>query len=155
VFAALAGEAAPEVVVGGAGLDGGAAADAEFADEPGVVAGGAEQERVGLGPSGGRQGALKVAHAVAAQVLAGKDGSAADGADRGGDEVVLEKSAARGEGVEMRGLQGGVADAAEGVPALIVGEDEEEVGSIRRGRGRRRRLRADGGYSCEGEDKEV
>ena len=65
---------------------------------------------------------------VAALAAAGDHAGAGGHADGGGGVGAGETDAAGGEGVEMRGADGGVAGAAEGVPALLVGGDEEKVG---------------------------
>ena len=65
---------------------------------------------------------------VPALAAAGDHGGAGGHADGGAGVGAGEADAAGGKGVEMGGADGGVAGAAEGVPALLVGGDEEEVG---------------------------
>lgn len=66
--------------------------------------------------------------AVGVGVEAAEDGGAAGGAQGGSAEVVFEEDAFIGEAVDIGGGEVGVTGAAEGVPALVVGEDEDHVG---------------------------
>ena len=70
--------------------------------------------------------------AVAGFELAGEIAGPADGADGGGDEGVGESDAAVGEGVDGGGFDDRVAEAGEGVPTEIVGEEENDVRSFGR-----------------------
>ena len=67
---------------------------------------------------------------MTAHVLAGKTGSATAAANGGGDEVVAEENAVSGELIDVRRLDVGIAVAAEVVEGLIVGLEEEEVGTV-------------------------
>ena len=68
---------------------------------------------------------------VAAFVAPGEEASPAGPAGRGGDKRILESHASGGETVKMRSLDHGMARAAEGVIALIVCEQKENVGLAR------------------------
>ena len=65
---------------------------------------------------------------VSALAAAGDHAGAGGHADGGAGVGAAETDAAGGEGVEVGRADGGVAGAAEGVPTLLVGGDEEEVG---------------------------
>ena len=72
---------------------------------------------------------------VPALAAAGDHGGARGHADRVAGIGAAEADAAGGQGVEMGRADGGVAGAAEGVPALLVGGDEEEVWGVGHGNG--------------------
>ena len=105
-----------------------------FADVGGLVAGGAEEGGVGDGIGGERT--TVVSDAVEVIVAAGEEGGAAGSAEGERDEGVAEADTFGGETVHAFGLEpweaGLVAlfalDRADGVPAVVVGIDEEEVG---------------------------
>ena len=59
---------------------------------------------------------------------AGHDGGAGGGADGGGDVAVLDDGAGFGEAVHPGSLDPVITVGGHGVGALLVGEDEEEVG---------------------------
>ena len=110
---------------------GGLGGDVEFPDAGGAVAGFAEQHRQALDAVEGLKVMvvmLEAIHAVAVIVLAGEDDGARRAAARGGAEGVGEARAVGGEGVEVRGLDDRVAVAAEGVEAMVVGDDHDDVG---------------------------
>ena len=130
----------------------GQVAEVPLADQGGAVAGLAQQRRQGgvvrwqadalfraagqrfLQPDG-------QAHLVAA----GDDGDARGGADRGIGIGLGEAHAARGDAVDVRGLQIRPAVAADIGEAHVVGDDEDDVGLARRG------LRRGGaGTECDG-----
>ena len=120
--------------------------DAELADEAGAVAGVLQQRwiadrHVRVGERRRAEG-----EAVRALVLAGQDRRARRRADRRGDEGVVEAHALGGQRFEVRGAQASVADAAQAVPALVVGDDDEQVGEpLRRRVGRDCAGRGEGG----------
>ena len=70
---------------------------------------------------------------VPALAAAGDHAGAGRHADGGTGVGAAETDAAGGKGVEMGRADGGVAGAAEGVPALLVGGDEEEVWGVGHG----------------------
>ena len=80
-----------------------------------------------------RDRAVVVDDAVAEGVEARKDGGAARGAERSGDEGVLEVDAVAREGVEMRRLGDRVAHEAHRIGAMVVGEDQNNVLGLRAG----------------------
>ena len=97
-----------------------------LADIDGVVAAVAERfDPVGL--VGGQLGFVAV-DAVGVDVLARDDAIARRPADRAPGEGAAEGYAAGGEAVDMRGAHVVVAQSAEGVPALLVGDDEDDIG---------------------------
>ena len=71
-----------------------------------------------------------LAAASGARIAAGEEAGAGRGTDGGLAECVFEEDAGAGEGVEVGGVDEGVAVAAEGVVALLVGADPEEVGAF-------------------------
>ena len=102
-----------------------------FAEEGGGVAGFVE----GVAEDGDVLGEVDfvLEDLVAALAAAGDHAGAGGHADGGGGVGAGEADAAGGKGVEMGGANGGVAGAAEGVPALLVGGDEKEVGGLGHG----------------------
>ena len=64
--------------------------------------------------------------------LARDDAIARGTADRALGEGAAEGHAAGGEPVDMRGVHVVVAQAAQGVPALLVRDDEDDIGLFRR-----------------------
>jgi len=137
VVLALPEEAAPEVEAVFVGFQGGfdGGGDAPFADEADVVAGALEDEGVEvLALFGGKVGA-EVAHAGGAVVDAAEDGGAVGGAGGGDDVGAVEGDALAGEAVHFRGGDDGVAGCAQGVVALVVGEEEDDVGALLSGCG--------------------
>ena len=112
----------------------------ELAVEAGAVArraqqGGEAGVDVLLHQRDGRRAAACVA--VAGLGHAGEDRGPAGHADRGGDEGVAEADALRGEAVDVGRSDVGVPGAAEGVVALVVDQDEDEVRPLLRGGGGR------------------
>ena len=107
-----------------------------LADVGGAVAGLLEV----LGKEDGSlgNGALVVDHPVVVHVLAGQDGGPAGGAERRADEGVSEVSSFLGEPVEGGGFQplGGIRVEAHEVVAMVVAENEDNVGRIGGGKGR-------------------
>ena len=77
-------------------------------------------------------GALVVDHAVVVHVLAGQDGGPAGGTEGRADEGVGKVSPFLGEPVEGRGLQplGGIGVEAHEVVAMVVAENEDDVGRL-------------------------
>ena len=67
-------------------------------------------------------------HTVGRGVLAGEERATRGDATRGGRIVAREIGAPIGQTVEVVGLDERIAIDAEGVPALLVGGDEEDVG---------------------------
>ena len=110
-----------------------------FSDVSGLVSGAAEESGMGDGIGGKRP--VVVGDAVAVVVLAGQKGGTARGAEGKGDERVAETDAARREAIHVRGLEPREArqlalltlDNAHGVPALVIGIDEEEIRPALRG----------------------
>ena len=76
-----------------------------------------------------------VLHAVSVRVNAAEDARSAGGAERCGAEGVLEIHALLAQPVDVRRLQMRVAREAQCVPALIVGKNEQDVRTLRRGTG--------------------
>ncbi len=106
----------------------GPAGHVPLADEGGLVAGRLQQLREG------RQRVIRIPllvgrHPVHVGVDAGEVAGARRAAERRGDEGAGEAHAAGGQAVEPRGLDPGVAGAAQGVGAMLVGQDEDEVGA--------------------------
>ncbi len=67
-------------------------------------------------------------HAVSCGVLTGEEGAARGDATRGGRIVARKISAFIGQTIEVVGLDERIAVDAEGIPALLVGRDKEDVG---------------------------
>ncbi|GEM_PF-1605810 len=82
-------------------------------------------------------GALVVDHPVVVHILAGEDGGPARGTEGGADEGVGEVSPFFGESVKGRGFQplGGILVEAHEVVAMVVAENEDNVGWIGGGKG--------------------
>jgi len=119
-----------------------------LAEVGGLVAGGAHQG--GMGDRVFGQGGVVVDDAVGVVVAAGEERGAAGRAEREGDKCVAETHALGGEPVHGRRLEPRVAGAfamlalhgPHRVPALVIGDDEQEVwfargGVQRRGGGER------------------
>ena len=68
---------------------------------------------------------------VPALAAAGDHAGAGGHADGGTGVGAVEADATSGQGIEVGRADGGVAGAAEGVPTLLVGGDEEEVWGLR------------------------
>ena len=99
-----------------------------FANERGAVTGGAQQFDEGYV-------ALVERDAVAADVVAagharGHQAGAVGHAHRAGDVKAIEADAGLGEGVDVGGLQPRMPVAAEEVGAVLVGDVEDEVGTL-------------------------
>ncbi|MFT6863092.1 MAG: hypothetical protein ACJAVK_001653, partial [Akkermansiaceae bacterium] len=78
----------------------------------------------------GRREEDMLVHADALGVAAGEEGGTGGGANRGGDHEVGELAAFGGEAVDIGGLDLGGAEAAEVAVALVIGEDDDEVGLV-------------------------
>jgi len=99
----------------------------ELADELGLVARCTKQTRHGV--FGMKFHAVLVAHhAVGRGVLAGEEGAPRGDATRSGGIVARKIGALIGQTVEIGGLNKRITIDAEGIPALLVGRDEEDVG---------------------------
>ena len=99
----------------------------QLADELGLVTRFTEQP--GHGVFGMKLHAVLIAHhAVGRGVLAGEEGAARGDATRGRGVVAGEIGALSGQTVEVVGLNERITIDAEGIPALLVGGDEEDVG---------------------------
>ena len=127
-------EAKPVVELGfgqgeGFALPGGIA-NGVLAEEGGAVAFAAEDGGVSFGELRGSERGQEIGDPVAAHVLAGEDGGATAAADRRGDEVVPEQNAVFGELIDVGRFDDGVAVTAEVVEPLVVGLDEEDVGTV-------------------------
>ena len=85
-----------------------------------------------------RDRALVVYHAVVVHVLSGQDGGPTGRAERGGDEGVGEMGTLLRESIHGRGLKPlrGVFVKAHEIVAVIVAENEEDVGLCLGGEGR-------------------
>ena len=104
----------------------------KFSDAGGAVAGVGEQDGQALHAVEGLKVMLVVLqaiHAIAVVLLAREDDGPRRAAARGGAEGVREARAIGREGVEMRRLDHGVAIGAEGVEAMIVGDDQYDIGA--------------------------
>lgn len=98
-----------------------------FPGEEGIVADGVED----FGEHGqlGVDGFAEPADAGIPVVVAGEEAGAGGGTDRIGDVGVVEGDALFDEAVEGGGLDGGVTERGDGIEALVVGEEEEDVGT--------------------------
>src|SRR5690606_23719444 len=105
---------------------------APFADEPGVVPALAQQ--LGIAPCVlfAGHGYVELIDSVAGGVLARKDAGAACATDGIGDEGMGEAHTVGGELVQCRRVQVGGTGTAHHVVALIVGEEENQVGTLGR-----------------------
>jgi len=74
---------------------------------------------------------VEVDDAVAGGPLAGEDACPAACAYRGCDKGVGEADAVCSEVVDVGGLDNGIAGAAQCVGAMVVGEEEDDVGAFR------------------------
>src|SRR5262249_28855606 len=83
-------------------------------------------------------GRVVTADAVLVPVEAGQQGGQAGATEGGGDVAVREGSALLGQAVDVRGLYHLVAHEAEVGPALVVADDEDDVGRSSWGDRRRR-----------------
>ncbi len=126
VVYALAAEGDPAVE---AGAGRGVVAHVPFAEVAGFVA--ARVEEFGEGfefVADGGTGEGVADDAMGLDVLAGEETASAGGAEGGGDEGVRELGAFAGDAVDVWCFEEGVAGVAEGVPAHVVDEDEDEIG---------------------------
>ena len=123
-----------EVVVEavGGGEDFGEVAEMPLADAGGGVTVGGEVVGdgvfVGIESVGGFWEKNVAMHADALGIAAGEEGGAGGGADGAGDVEGGELFAFFGELIEVGGLDGFGAEAAEVIVALVVGEDDDDVG---------------------------
>ena len=131
--------------VGLRGGSAGAAAEVPFAKVRGGVAGGLEEageggdlgvEPVGHGTGGVLRGAREVTvDAVTGGRVGGHESGTAGRADGGGDVKLLEPGAFAGEAVEVGCLDVRVAGKGGVAKALVIGEDEDDVGGALRAAG--------------------
>src|SRR6266545_1282617 len=77
----------------------------------------------------GRERSREIADPVAPLILPGEDRGAADTTNGCGDKVIPESHAVGGEAVDVRRLDEPIARTTQRVEPLIVGEDENEVGT--------------------------
>jgi hypothetical protein len=85
----------------------------------------------------GRDGSVVVDDVVAVGVDAREDAGAAGRAERRGRKCVAEVDTVAGERIELRGAQPGLGmHETEGVVAMVVGEDEDDITAARRLGGR-------------------
>ena len=126
---------APEGVIVAAELVGQISAAMVFADHANVVSGVAQ--RLCVGPVGFRDGGgigdvpLRVGERlVLERQLAGEHRGTRGGADRGGGEGLGEQASIGGERVDVRRLRMGVAHASEGVDAMLVGHEGDDVAHV-------------------------
>ena len=64
-------------------------------------------------------------------VAAGEEGGAGGGADGVWGEAAVEGDSLAGEAVQVGGAAGGTAGVAERIVALLIGDEEEDVGTVR------------------------
>ncbi len=102
-------------------------ANAELADEAGVIARLPEQGRIADPGQALVQRRFREGISVSALVEARQDTGAARSADRGGHERSFEPDAPGGQGVHVGSLYDRVAGAPEGVRALVVGKEQDYV----------------------------
>ena len=126
---------APVGVVVHAELVGQVGAAVVLADDADVVP--VVAQGLGVGPGAQRDGGLvgdvplRVGQdLVLARDLAGQQGSAGRGADGGGGEAVGEGEAGLAHGIDDRGAGVRVAQAADGVGAVLVGHDDQDVADV-------------------------
>lgn len=101
-----------------------------FSDVSGEISGLAKLGGVGFLPSFGRHGGAGVeVDPVASFVLAGEVAGARRGADGAGDGGIIEDDGLGGELVEVGSFDESVSVNGEGILALVIGEDEDDVGS--------------------------
>lgn len=106
----------------------GAGGEVKFAGEAAGIVGGAVAEDAGEEPFVGGHLLAVLAAAGGAGIAAGEEGSAAGGADGGLGEGVGEGSAFGDEAIEVGGVDMGVTQRLNGVEALLVGAEPEDVG---------------------------
>ena len=83
-----------------------------------------------------RQGQAVGGHAVRARHLAGHDGRPVRHADRAGDVEAVERQAAGGDGIDVRGPDDVVAVTAQMIRAVLVRDDENDIGLFGTGHGK-------------------
>ena len=98
-----------------------------LAKQGGAIAGIAQQADEGGGAERERDAVM--AHAVDRGHTPGHQRGAVGHAHRTGNVSAIEAGAAGGDGVDMRGLVDGVAVATEMVGALLIGDEQQEVGA--------------------------
>ena len=103
------------------------------AADAGVVIGGVQKLRNGRDLAGERRG--EAVHPNVDHVATGENRSPRRHALRGGGVGPVKAHAAPGQAVQVRGLQVGIAVGAQIRHAVVVGQDEEDVGSIESIRG--------------------
>ena len=124
---ALAGEDGPFIEAGRA--MGGAFAQVPLAEDGRLVAAGLQV--FGEGGQAVVHRRSEGGYAVDVVVGAGEHAGAAGGADGVGAEGILEAQAAMGQAIQLRRLVDAAAIGGEGVGRVVIGKDEEEVGSLR------------------------
>ena len=107
--------------------------DPELADEPGTVSRGAQGRGVAGLEVGRANGRCAEREPVGALGETGENGGPAGGANRRGDERVLEADPLPGEVVDDGRLGDAVAGDAQRVIALVVDEEEEDIGPVQGG----------------------
>ena len=103
-------------------------ADAIFSDKSGPVSRSAEQHRIGLCQRFRREAGRKVLDSVPAYPLAGKNAGATARTNRSGDEGVCEPHAVFCHIVDVRRIDIRIARTADGVPSMVIGQQENDVG---------------------------
>jgi len=108
-------------------------AHAPLADEPDIVARPLQQRRIDPRQLIRRQAVAEAPVVVPGGILPGDDARAVGHTDRGRHEGVVEHHALLGQAVDVGRVDDPVAHAAERVPALIVGQQKDDVGGFRLG----------------------
>ena len=119
--------------------------DTELADETGLVAGLAQQHRITRLTEPAVDRASAEGELMRTLVKAGQDRGPAGSTDRSSHEHIAEPDALLGQAVEGRRFQKWMTGTAKTIPAVVVGQEENDVGLFfRLGQGLGRGKREDG-----------
>src|SRR5262249_20748470 len=99
------------------------------AETAGAIARFLQKGRKTISPDLRRQWGLKITDLVISPNPAGKEACSRDAANRGGDKRIAEANALGREPVDMRRLQRRMAGTRQTIPALVVGQKQDEIGS--------------------------
>ncbi len=108
-------------------------AHAPLADKPGVVPGPLQQRGIGLGELPRREAGAEIDDSMPGGVLAREDARAIRHADRRGNEAVLKDHALLGQPIDVGRTDDIVAHAAQRVPPLVIGQQEDDIRPLRLG----------------------
>ena len=128
VFSALTANTTPVIKLVRHILHGLVISCAELADKAGVIAVLAQYGGISLRPLLGLERSAKTIDFIPSQLLPAENHGAAATTNRRGDKMVLKKPPIFGQSVDVR-----VTHATQGIPSLVIGTNEYDVGLCRLG----------------------